>query len=496
MKNRTVPNFLVTVFLVLVSRMAAAQMGNGTYTLLQETTSSAGGRIGGGNPMAAQTVLGLPAGGLASNGTFILIGGGGRDAEPDAEAPVAMTITVTGTIDDPAASVTVNGTAAALDAAAKTFNAPGIVLALGPNTITVTATDALGNAASRAITVYLDLPAAKKLPRFSITVTGTVDDLAASVTVNGIQAGISGGQFSASVPLVSGLNTLTAAATDVWGRTGTTSIRVVVPSPHRPPPRPTVGTVGEPIPAVTTASSITIGGTKTHGTSIWINGKQVAGLSDELTWTAIVTLVEGDNELLVVAKDAGGTESAETRVLIIVDNLPPVVTFQPPAKTNFNLLLVTGSVDDSLTTVTINGLAASRTKRAFEVSVPLALGPNTLHLVATSPNKHVTTKDYPVTLGTIPTIQAVQPTDGAKLYVAAAATLQGAAVDAENDPVEYQILLDSQVLKEWSSQPSLLWTPPATALGVHAVEVRARDGFGGHGAQQTEVFVLNKPVSP
>jgi hypothetical protein len=404
------------------------------------------------------------------------------------------TFTVTGTVDDALSTVTVNGAPAAVDPATKTFSAPGIILTLGPNTITATAVDALGNSASTSCVVYLDLPAAKKVPRGAITVQGTVDDSAAQVSVNSVSATVSAGTFTASVSLVTGLNTLTATAEDRAGNVRTATIRVFALPPKRPPAKPTVGTVGDPIPEVTTANTITLGGTKTKGTSIWINGQQVAGLSDALTWTATLTLAEGDNELIVVAKDASGAASAETRVTVIVDNLPPVVTFQPPAKTNFNPFPAAGSVDDSQTTVSINGKSAARTKRAFEVFVPLTLGPNTLHLVATSPNGFVTTKDDPIELGTKPSLTSVQPADGAKLYLSTAVTLKGTAVDAQNDPIEYQILLDTQVLKAWSAQASQVWTPTAAGLGLHTVEVRARDAFGDQDTEQVEVLVIRPPI--
>ena len=493
MENRTVPVFALVVLVAVGGLNVSAQMGNGTSTVIQELMSSSGGRIGGGNPMAAQTILGLPASGPASNGTYTLIelpelkGGA-------VEPPVTMSVTVTGTVDDPSATLTVNGVPAVVSGT--TFTAQGVLLMLGPNTITVTATDTIGNATSASIVVYLDLPAAKKTPRFSITVSGAVDDQAATVSVNGLQAAVAGGAFSVSVPLVSGLNVLAATATDQAGNAGTASIRVFVKPPSRPPAKPTIGTVGGPIPDITTANSVTVGGTKTRGTSIWMNGTQVAGLSDELIWTVTLNLTEGDNELTIVAKDATGTASAESVVNVIVDNLPPVVIFQPPAKTNFNPLLVAGSVDDSRTTVTMNGLSTTRAKRGFEASVSLALGPNTLHLVAVSPNGYRTERDYAITLGTIPSIQSVQPLDGTKLYLGIPVTLQASAVDQEADPIQYQFLIDGTVLADWSSIASRSWTPQAAQAGLHRLTIVARDAYGGSRTKDVAVFVVRKPLSP
>jgi outer membrane protein assembly factor BamB len=61
-----------------------------------------------------------------------------------------------------------------------------------------------------------------------ITVNGTVTDTVAiaSVTVNGVNATLSNGSWSASVPLTSGSNTIKATATDGAGATGSASITV------------------------------------------------------------------------------------------------------------------------------------------------------------------------------------------------------------------------------------------------------------------------------
>jgi len=486
MRNRSVP---ILLLVLAVPGTVMAQSANGTYMVMQETVTSGGGEIGGGNPMKAQTALGLPAGGAASNSTYALIGGMATSTGPQT---ISMEIPVTGTIDEPTATVRVNGVAAVVSET--TWTADGVRLSLGPNLLTATATDALGNQRQHTIRVYLDVSAAQKTPRFNITVAGTINDNAATVDVNGVAATVASGQFTASVPLVTGHNPITATARDALGNQSVKSIAVFVP-PAQPPPMPTVGTTGPPIPRVTTQSSLTIGGTKTAGTSIWINGQQVVAADNNTTWAATLSLVEGDNDLIIVAKNADGTSSAEVHRTIIVDNLKPVVTFAPPAKTNFNPVPLTGSVDDSDTIVTINGIAATRTKRAFDISVPLTLGTNNLHLVATSPNGYVTTKDDVITLGTIPSIQTSQPADGAKAYAGTAATLQVTAQDQEGDPIQYQFLIDGIPLTDWSAASSQTWTPPAGLSGVRTVTVKVRDDYGGSNQKDVEVFVVRPPIN-
>ena len=62
----------------------------------------------------------------------------------------------------------------------------------------------------------------------TITVTGTIDDPKATVKVNGATATIVGSDFSASVTLVEGPNTLTATATDLAGNAASASVTVTL----------------------------------------------------------------------------------------------------------------------------------------------------------------------------------------------------------------------------------------------------------------------------
>ena len=398
--------------LPLCHSIAYAQATNGSITVMHEAMAAGGGKVGGGNPMSAITVLGEPIGGSMVNATFAVVGGSPTTIQLPAGT---KTIAVEGTINDSTATVSVNGVQATITGT--TFRATGIQIIEGSNTITVTATDPAGNRASQSVIVYLDT---------------------------------------------------------------------------QPPARPTVATT----PAVTTATSYTLSGTKTAGTSILINGSVVVPLDNATSWTTTVNLVEGDNVLIIVAKDAAGNQSTSNTVNVVVDNLPPIITATPPAKTNFTPLILTGTVDDSFTGVTVNGIVATRSGRTFQAQLPLIEGPNTLTITATSPNGLVATKTLTVTLGTIPTILSIQPADGTKLYFGTTVTAQATSVDKENDPLECQILLDGVVIVDWFAGASHPWTPTEAQRGLHIFEVRVRDAFGGFAARQAEVYVLRKPVLP
>ena len=146
-------------------------------------------------------------------------------------AAPAMMVTVTGTIDDSTATVTVSSTASSAPIPATnsggTFTAPNVPLEVGPNTVTAVARDPAGNTATLSMTVRVDV---------TFTIQGTVDEPVANLMVNGKPAVVTGSQFSASVPLQLGLNTLTATATDTAGNPGTQTAEVFVArKPVEPP---------------------------------------------------------------------------------------------------------------------------------------------------------------------------------------------------------------------------------------------------------------------
>src|SRR5262249_51173442 len=153
-------------------------------------------------------------------------------------APLALfnskSITVTGTVDDPNAIVTVNGVQATRNAG--TFTAQGVILREGTSVVTATGTNAGGAVGTASVNVVLDTTPAivaidspsdgAVLTNSQIYVTGLVSDIVpgtvnaadVSVTVNGVKADVGNRSFMAEdILLVPGKNIITAVATDRAG---------------------------------------------------------------------------------------------------------------------------------------------------------------------------------------------------------------------------------------------------------------------------------------
>jgi len=205
-----------------------------------------------------------------------------------------------------------------------------VALAMGSNTIAVTATDVAGNTATSNITLMFVTPinvqitSPTALQLFSttpITVTGNVGDPTATVTVGGVIATTNGGSFSASgVVLQEGNNLLTASATTTSGGVGADSVSVILDTTP-----PTVH-IDSPINgAFVTSSQIDVTGAVNDMVTGTVNGDQVSVVVNGVNATVAnrsfaahgVLLVPGQNTITALATDrAGNTNQSQVQVTL------------------------------------------------------------------------------------------------------------------------------------------------------------------------------------
>lgn len=219
-------------------------------------------------------------------------------------------------------SVAVAGEAATLNEDG-TFTA-AVDLIPGSNTITVEALDLAGNESSQSVTVQsfslpqivITAPAdLSYIASTTVTVSGTVSDPSAAVTVNGQTATVAGGSFSApGVPLLEGGNVITATASTPDGHVNTATINVV-----RDLTAPTLSIAYPANGATVYASALVVSGLVNDIVAGTVNASQVTvtvnGQPAAVTnrsFVATVALQPGQNSLLVQAADVSGNTSQQT----------------------------------------------------------------------------------------------------------------------------------------------------------------------------------------
>ncbi|QLB34507.1 type I secretion C-terminal target domain-containing protein [Acinetobacter baumannii] len=335
---------------------------------------------------------------------------------------------LTGTVNDPTATVVVNVDGTDYPAV---NNGDGTwtladntlpALADGPHTITVTATDAAGNVGNDTAVVTIDTVAPNAPVLDPINATDPVSGQAepgSTVTVtypDGTTATVvAGTDGSWSVPnpgnLVDG-DTVTATATDPAGNTSL----------------PGTGTVSADITApvvalddvLTNDSTPALTGTVNDPTAtvvVNVDGVDYPAVNNgDGTWTladnTLPTLADGPHTITVTATDAAGNVGNDTAV-VTVDTTVPVVSFTD-ASTNDTTPALTGTIDDPTATVvvTVDGVDypavnnGDGTWTLADNTLPvLADGPHTVSVTATDVAGNVST---PVT-GTV-TVDATAPT--------------------------------------------------------------------------------------
>jgi RHS repeat-associated protein len=364
--------------------------------------------------------------GLSSSNLFVFT----IDSDPPtflAVLPAAGTITAAASVTlegrvANAVGLTIDGTPVEL--VGEVWSSAPLALAEGPRTFNLRAVAESGLFAERQLTITRDstqptlavtAPAAGALiSAATVDVSGSAGDLhLESVLAGGVAAQLSGSSFLArGVPLAEGDNPLQVVARDRAGNEKTLS-RSVVRDSTVP-----VLTIGDPAAGtVVPAASYTVRGSATdaHLDRVEVNGRRatLAGSA----WQLEVPLVEGDNNLEVVAIDRLG-QRATGGVVLRRDSAAPQVLIQQPAEgfaTQQAEILVRGVVEiEEGATVKVNGEEAAVVDGHFEALVALSPGENRLVARATDAqgnqgvHSRVVFRDQ-----TAPSFVRVEPASGA-----------------------------------------------------------------------------------
>jgi uncharacterized repeat protein (TIGR02543 family) len=240
------------------------------------------------------------------------------------------TLNISGTVTDASgvASLTVNTTAVTITNGSFSTS---VTLVPGANSITIIATDTLGNSSTDTRSITLDQTAPtltvttpadnSKTAQQLATITGTISETS-TVTIK-LNSGtpqnavITGNSYSADLTLTSGLNSITITATDLAGNTSS-SVRSVTYDDTKPSLAITTPNQDSTVNQTALTVSGTVSDTQTTATvSISFNNQTYTPTITAGTFTQTFTIPsEGTFAITVTATDEVGNSSSATRNII------------------------------------------------------------------------------------------------------------------------------------------------------------------------------------
>jgi uncharacterized repeat protein (TIGR02543 family) len=271
----------------------------------------------------------------------------------------------------------------------------------------------------------------------TLNVAGTVSDASgvASLTVNNVAVTITSGNFSYPFTLSAGPNIITTVATDTPGNK-TTDTRTITLSSSAPSLN-----VSTPADNSKTAQSVaTVSGTTSANTTVAVKVNSGTAQNAAITgsnFSATVNLTVGINTIDITATNTTAQTSNAKRT-VTYDNSAPSLSVTSPAQdisTTLSSITISGTVSDSLTTVTIkiaadgqNYAPAIAQNGGFSQLIPLPTD-KTYAVVVTATDE--AGNNINVTRNVIRSAQLTQPTinDAIKVLLDVAGTTPLNAAD-------------------------------------------------------------------
>ena len=262
-----------------------------------------------------------------------------------------------------------------------------------------------------------------------LTVTGTFsDESQTTITVNGVNAAVSGDTFTAVVPLVEGANLIRARAIDNAGNSSeaTANVTLDTTTPGIVIEQPLGG-------SATNSQQLTVAGTvgDATATTVTVNGMSAARDGNRFT-ASVVLAAEGPYDIVARATDAAGNVG-ETSVRVARDMTPPAVNVAEPADrvvSSQRIVNVSGTVSDSSrVSVFANGTPLDVTNGGFAGQVALSEGESTLTILAADAAGNTRESSRTLIIDTLPpVISELSPAQGTTV-ASPATTVRGRVAD-------------------------------------------------------------------
>lgn len=269
---------------------------------------------------------------------------------------------------------------------------------------------------SGIITLY---PWAKDSTNLVSAVYGSPQTVTITLPANGTCGSANGGSFSVAptANLCSAGTASSVTGTGPWswtcagtngGTTASCSASVLVVDTT--PPALTVSTLLDGAstnnPVLNVSGIVSdVGGLK----SLTVKGQTVdpALITAGGFFSKAVVLNSGANTVAIVATDNANNVTTITRT-ITYSSSAPLLTVDTPADvstTNQSTITVSGTVDATATSVTVNGVAATLGSGTYSASnIPLTAGGNTVDIVATTPSGTSTAKRTVIYNSSLPSL--------------------------------------------------------------------------------------------
>ncbi|MCA8838325.1 MAG: thrombospondin type 3 repeat-containing protein, partial [Proteobacteria bacterium] len=177
-----------------------------------------------------------------------------------------------------------------------------------------------------------------------VTISGTVNDTNATLTINGAPINANGQTFTATVSLEEGTNTIIARAVNARGHQGTASVIVALdttpPTVMTDMPAQGQTVTKETIDAAGRINDLTRGTLSQEDVTVTIKSTrgEVTAKTDNRRWLAKgIQLSPGQNTLTITAADAAGNITRQTHT----------VTYQPPQQSGTRTEITSGQAQSA-----------------------------------------------------------------------------------------------------------------------------------------------------
>ena len=395
------------------------------------------------------------------------------------------TMTVTGVTEE-GVFVTVNGIST--DVVKRMFSKK-ISLDVGPNVISVVASDSAGNSRSVQVHVTFDIQPPLldvRSPRNGdytnqdpLSVIGSSEPNAV-IMVNGVRAQLLNSSFESLVGMSEGANTVTVTALDQAGNMATMVLTVYLDTAA---PGLTIFSPRDGL--WTNQSKVLISGATEQGALVTINGQNTNVVST--IFSGSVALLEGANRIELVAKDPAGNSQRLSRTVFLDTRRPDLIVTSPGDRLILasRVVPVVGSVDYGAE-VRVDGELVQVTDFVFSTTVSYAEdGTHVVEITARDQAGNLARVTRTVMLDTTtPPIILSYPVDGISVKQ------RLITVSGQTEPFATVIVNTETLLVV--GRDGLFMVPVVLEDGENRITVTTTDAAGN---SQTSSVTVTKPVT-